>query len=244
MRQRRYTMAFLTLLGNICLVIILPANVWTAPKDLWDGLAPIQEEAEAHGVPKALRLVRGMPKQWWAWMMLRDGLPDSSRIERSYAGGSSTAERPAERFDLQIVQRDTAVRVSYGLRTESRADADALLPLPAGRVSAAAYRDFLAPLAHGWFFASDTAYSPGKPGRGTVRIAVTCWKGRRTVSHSVVAGVDHTPRRVAKVLAGVKSLEMAGVGPVGDEDPLGEKARRSRTAGTTPADEHQAARSL
>ena len=31
-------MAVLTLLGNFGLAYLLPANVWAAPKDLWDGL--------------------------------------------------------------------------------------------------------------------------------------------------------------------------------------------------------------
>lgn len=220
-------MAILTLLGCIGLVFLLPADVWTAPKDLWDSLAPIQEEAEAYGVPKALRLVRGMPRQWRAWTMLRQGLPDSSRVERSYTGRSSAAERRAER-DLLIVQRGTAVVISYVLRVKSQPADGALQPMRAGTVPAAAYREFLAPLARGWFFASDTAYSPGKPHRGTVRISVTCWKGRHKVSHAVVAGVDRTPERVAEVLAWTDSLERLSLGAPCAEGYFRQKGWRSQ----------------
>jgi hypothetical protein len=219
MRQRRYTMAVLTLLGNFGLAYLLPANVWAAPKDLWDGLAPIQEEAEAYGPLKGLKLVRAMPKQWRAWMILREGLPDSSRVERSYSAGRS---------DLLIVQRGTEIVMSYVPHAKGRpADAGPQL-IPLGTVPAATYRNFLAPLARGWFFASDTAYSPGKPERGTVRIGVTCWKGKRAVSHSVVAGLDRIPGRVASALAGIDSLEKPYLGTQEAEGSSENKGRRTQ----------------
>jgi hypothetical protein len=221
MRQRRYTMAVLTLLGNFGLAYLLPANVWTAPKDLWDGLAPIQEEAEAYGPLKGLKFVRGMPKQWRAWMILREGLPDSSRVERSYSAGRS---------DLLIVQRGTEIVVSGVTQEEDRPADAAPQPVPLGSVPAATYRNFLEPLARGWFFASDTAYSPGKPERGTVRIGVTCWKGKRAVSHSVVAGLDRIPGRVASALAGIQSLERLSLGA--PEAKVSSESRGRHTRGT------------
>jgi len=199
-------MAVLTLLGNFVLILLLPASTWTAPKDLWDGLAPIEEEAEAYGVPKGLKLVRGMPRQWQAWMILQKGLPDSSRVECSHTSGDSDTEHSAGR-DLLIEQHGNDVVISEVPRQEDRSADAALQPRPLGTVPPAAYRRFLEPLARGWFFASDTAYSPGKSDRGTTRIAVTCWRGKRKVSHSVVAGLDRPPRRVARALSGIHSLE-------------------------------------
>jgi hypothetical protein len=222
-------MAILTLLGNIGLVVVLPADTWTAPKDLWDGLAPIQEEAEAYGVPKALRLVRGMPRQLWAWTILRQGLPDSSRVERSYTGRSSAAERRAER-DLLIVQRGTEIVVSGVTQEEDRPADAAPQPVPLGSVPAAAFRRFLEPLARGWFFASDATYSPGNSDRGSVRIGVTCWKGKRAVSHSVVAGLDRIPGRVASALAGIQSLERLSLGA--PEAEVSSESRGRHTRGT------------